>query len=149
MPACFDVSNGVNQGGILSPVLFCLYRLRTFSCRPPEGVVLHGCLLEGFFNSWVPRLMQMMLCCLHLHPMQSASCYSILWSIWRGIWRVNASKSACLGVYAPRFLIFWCGLYFFFMCTSICMFQWRRHTRCVGYVRSGRKIHNFFIYLIS
>ena len=65
----FNVSNGVRQGGILSPYLFSLYLDGLLEELADSGV---GCF--GVHCLWVLWPMQMMLCCWHLVPLLSGVC---------------------------------------------------------------------------
>ena len=64
--AYFGVSDGVKQGGILSPVLLCLYRDISLLALMHYMLYRRALLMVHWF-------MQMMLFCLHLQLMQCAS----------------------------------------------------------------------------
>ena len=75
MSSGFKVSNGVRQGGILSPYLFCVYADKlsrmlnnvTAGCFVGASLVNHLCMQMIWFY-W-PHLLQGLCCYLHAHAM--------------------------------------------------------------------------------
>jgi len=62
----FNIKNGVKQGGVLSPVLFCVYLDGLLRALKSAG---YGCFVGHVFTSLVPLHMLMIWCCWHLHRM--------------------------------------------------------------------------------
>ena len=71
-----NVSNGVRQGGIISPDLFSRY-LDGFLCTSMgcwKSWQIGVLVVFGVHCLWVLWSMQMMLCCWHLMPLLSGVC---------------------------------------------------------------------------